>query len=46
MGPGDDGCDSGKMTVAFSLVWHKPLLVLLQTDLGLRHEARGPCASA
>ena len=45
MEPGADGCDSGKMTVAFSLAWLKPLSVLLQTGLDLCHEVRGPCAS-
>jgi hypothetical protein len=46
MEPGADGCDSGKMTVAFSLAWLKPLSVLLQTGLDLCHEVRGPCVSA
>ena len=46
MEPGADGCDSGKMTVAFSLAWLKPRLVLLQTCLDLCHEVRGPCVSA
>ena len=36
----------GKLTVAFSPVWLRPLSVLLQTCLDLHHEARGPCASA
>ena len=46
MEPGADGCDSRKMTVAFSLAWLKPLSVLLQTGLDLCHEVRGPCVSA
>ena len=46
MEPGADGCDSGKMTVAFTLAWIKPLSVLLQTGLDLCHEVRGPCVSA
>jgi hypothetical protein len=46
MEPGADGCDSGKMTVAFSLAWLKPLSVLLQTGLDLCHEVWGPCVSA
>ena len=45
MEPGADGCDSGKMTVAFSLAWLKPPLELLQTGVDLRHKARAPCAS-
>ena len=45
MEPGADGCDSGKMMVAFSLAWLKPLSVLLQTGLDLCHEVRGPCVS-
>ena len=36
----------GKLTVAFSLVWLRPLSVLLQTGFDLRREARGPCAGA
>ena len=46
MESGADGCDSGKMTVAFSLAWLKPLSVLLQTGLDLCHEVRGHCVSA
>ena len=46
MEPGAEGCDSGKMTVAFSLAWLKPLSVLLQTGLDLCHAVRGPCVSA
>jgi len=46
MEPEADGCESGKMTVAFSLAWLKPLSVLLQTGLDLCHEVRGPCVSA
>ena len=45
MEPGADGCDSGKMTIVFSLAWLKPLSVLLQTGLDLCHEVRGPCVS-
>ena len=45
MEPGADDCDSGKMTVAFSLAWLNPLSVLLQTGLDLCHEVRGPCVS-
>ena len=45
MEPGADGCDSGKMTVAFSLAWLKPPLELLQTGVDLHRKARGPCAS-
>jgi len=36
----------GKLTVALSPVWLRPLSVLLQTGLDLRREARGPCAGA
>jgi len=46
MEPGADGRDSGKMAVAFSLAWVKPLSVLLQTGLDLCHEVRGPCVNA
>jgi len=35
----------GKLTVAFSPVWLRPLSVLLQTGLDHRREARGPYAS-
>jgi hypothetical protein len=35
----------GKLTVAFSPVWLRPLSVLLQTGLDLRRKARGPSAS-
>jgi len=42
MEPGADGRDSGKMTVAFSLTWLKPLSVLLQTGLDLCHRCGGP----
>ena len=45
MEPGADGCDSGKMTVAFSLAWLKPSLELLQTGVSLHRKAWGPCAS-
>ena len=34
----------GKLTVALSPVWLRPLSVLLQTSLDLRREARGPYA--
>jgi len=33
------------MSVAFFLAWLMPPLELLQTDVDLRHKARGPCAS-
>jgi hypothetical protein len=36
----------GKLTVASSLTGLESPSVLLQTGLDLRHEARGPCASA
>ena len=36
---------AGRMSVAFSLAWRRPLLGLLQTGVDLRHKARGPCAS-
>ena len=45
MKPGADGCDSGRMSVAFSLAWLKPPLELLQTGVDLHRKARGPCAS-
>src|SRR6185369_4822000 len=45
MEPGADGCDSGRMSVAFSLAWLKPPLELLQTGVSLHRKARGPCAS-
>jgi len=36
---------AGRMSVAFSLAWLRPLLELLQTGVSLHHKARGPCAS-
>ena len=45
MEPGANSCDSGKMTVAFSLAWLKPPLELLQIGDDLHRKARGPCAS-
>ena len=36
---------AGRMSVAFSPAWRRPLLGLLQTGLDPRHKARGPCAS-
>ena len=36
----------GKLTVAFSPVWLRPLSVLLQTGLDLHHEVWGPYAGA
>jgi len=45
MRPGADGYGSGRMSVAFFLAWLMPPLELLQTDVDLRHKARGPCAS-
>ena len=45
MEPRADGCDSGRMSVAFSLAWLKLPLGLLQTGVDLHRKVRGPCAS-
>ena len=36
---------AGRMSVAFSLAWRRPLLALLQTGVSPHRKARGPCAS-
>ena len=42
MEPVADGCDSGRMSVAFSFAWLKPPLELLQTGVDLHRKTRGP----